>query len=203
MIVADRKSLDEILAMVQDNKKILIVGCKGCVTVCNVGGKKEVEVLASTIKIARKKDGNDIDIDTRTLERQCDKEYVDNIKRLIMRLDELYKHLDDKCLKWEIVKSEIRSYTIPYCVKKKKERNELKDRLEKNLEELLPELDKNNTEKKEEFYTTKSELENLEKNESMGVILRSKCQHIESGEKNTKFFLGLEKRNFINKSIPS
>jgi ferredoxin len=79
MIVADRKSLDEILAMVQDNKKILIVGCKGCVTVCNVGGKKEVEILASTLKIARKKDGNDIEIDTRTLERQCDKEYVEQL----------------------------------------------------------------------------------------------------------------------------
>lgn len=79
MIVADRKSLDEILAMVKDNKKILIVGCKGCVTVCNVGGTKEVEILASTMKIARKKDGNEIEIDTRTLERQCDKEYVEQL----------------------------------------------------------------------------------------------------------------------------
>ncbi len=79
MIVADRKSLDEIMAMVQDNKKILVVGCKGCVTVCNVGGVKEVEILASTMKIARKKDGNDIEIDTRTLERQCDKEYVEQL----------------------------------------------------------------------------------------------------------------------------
>lgn len=83
MIVADRKSLDEILAMVQDNKKILIVGCKGCVTVCNVGGHKEVEILASTMKIARKKDGNDIEIDTRTLERQCDKEYVEQIAETV------------------------------------------------------------------------------------------------------------------------
>ena len=83
MIVADRKSLDEILAMVQDNKKILIVGCKGCVTVCNVGGVKEVEILASTIKIARKKDGNDIEIDTRTLERQCDKEYVEQLAETV------------------------------------------------------------------------------------------------------------------------
>ncbi len=79
MIVADRKSLDEIMAMVQDNKKILVVGCKGCVTVCNVGGVKEVEILASTMKIARKKDGNDIEIDTKTLERQCDKEYVEQL----------------------------------------------------------------------------------------------------------------------------
>ncbi len=83
MIVADRKSLDEILAMVKDNKKILIAGCKGCVTVCNVGGSKEVEILASSLKIARKKDGNEIDIDTITLERQCDKEYVAQIKETV------------------------------------------------------------------------------------------------------------------------
>lgn len=83
MIVADRKSLDEIMAMVRDNKKILIVGCKGCVTVCNVGGVKEVEILAATLRIARKKDGNEIEIDTRTLERQCDKEYVEQLSETV------------------------------------------------------------------------------------------------------------------------
>lgn len=80
MIVADRKSLEEILAMVENNKKILILGCKGCVTVCNVGGLKEVEILASSIRIARKKSGKDIDIDINVLERQCDREYVAGIK---------------------------------------------------------------------------------------------------------------------------
>ena len=35
----------------------------------------------------------------------------------------------------------------------------------------------------------------------MGVILRSKCKYVEYGEKNTSFFLGLEKRNFSNKTI--
>ena len=83
MIVADRKSLDEIMAMVADNKKILIVGCKGCVTVCNVGGAKEVEILASTMKIARQKEGGKIEIDTRVLERQCDKEYVEQISETV------------------------------------------------------------------------------------------------------------------------
>ncbi len=83
MIVADRKSLDEIMAMVEDNKKILIVGCKGCVTVCNVGGLKEVEILASTMKIARKKAGKEIEIETSVLERQCDKEYVEQIAETV------------------------------------------------------------------------------------------------------------------------
>lgn len=80
MIVADRKSLEEILGFVEDNKKILIVGCKGCVTVCNVGGLKEVEILASSMKIARKKAGNELEIDTKVLERQCDNEYVEQLQ---------------------------------------------------------------------------------------------------------------------------
>jgi ferredoxin len=79
MIVADRKTLEEILAMVEDNNKILIVGCKGCVTVCNVGGLKEVEILTSAMKIARKKAGNPLDIDMDVLERQCDNEYVSQL----------------------------------------------------------------------------------------------------------------------------
>jgi ferredoxin len=80
MIVADRKSLEEILDMIKPYKKILLVGCKGCVTVCNVGGAKEVGVLAATLKIGRKKDGHPIEIDEKTLERQCDPEYVEQIR---------------------------------------------------------------------------------------------------------------------------
>ncbi len=87
MIVADRKSLDEILTMVKDDKKVLIVGCKGCVTVCNVGGFKEVEILAASMNIARKKDGNPLDIETKCLERQCDKEYCEQIKDQVAGYD--------------------------------------------------------------------------------------------------------------------
>jgi len=83
MIVADRKPLSEILAMVKDYKKILLVGCKGCVTVCNVGGAKEVGILASILRIARAKEGNPLEVDERTLERQCDPEYVSQIKDIV------------------------------------------------------------------------------------------------------------------------
>lgn len=83
MIIADRKPIDEILEMVKDFEKILLVGCKGCVTVCNVGGTKEVGILASTLKIARKKEGRPLQVDEKTLERQCDPEYVDLIKDMV------------------------------------------------------------------------------------------------------------------------
>ncbi len=87
MIVADRKSLEEILTMVKEHKKILIVGCKGCVTVCNVGGLKEVEILASSIGIGRKKEGKAIEIDQTIIERQCDNEYVEQLKETVNNYD--------------------------------------------------------------------------------------------------------------------
>ena len=87
MIVADRKPLKEILEMLNGCNRILIVGCKGCVSVCNVGGSKEVGILASILKIAGKKNGLDLKVDEKTLERQCDPEYVDQIKDVVADYD--------------------------------------------------------------------------------------------------------------------
>ena len=87
MIVADRKSLNEIQEMIRDYKKILLVGCKGCVTVCNVGGMKEVQILASILKIARNKEGRELHIEERTIERQCDFEYVEQLRADSERFD--------------------------------------------------------------------------------------------------------------------
>ncbi|MFH1479857.1 MAG: methylenetetrahydrofolate reductase C-terminal domain-containing protein [Pseudomonadota bacterium] len=87
MIVADRKPIEELLEMIQDCNRILILGCKGCVTVCNAGGLKEVGILASTLKIARKKEGRPLEVEEKTLERQCDPEYVDQVKDTIDQYD--------------------------------------------------------------------------------------------------------------------
>ena len=48
----------------------------------------------------------------------------------------------------------------------------------------------------------KKDLENLRKQKMQGKILRSKIQWIEEGEKPTKYFCGLESKNFTNKIIP-
>jgi ferredoxin len=80
MIIADRKPLAELLDMIRDCDRVLVIGCKGCVTVCNVGGAKEVGILASALKIARKKEGRPLEVDERTIERQCDPEYIEQVK---------------------------------------------------------------------------------------------------------------------------
>jgi ferredoxin len=76
MIVAKRKPFDEIKSLIQGYKKILNVGCGTCVAVCLTGGEKEVSVLNAEIDMARKLDNDPIEIDGFTIERQCDREYL-------------------------------------------------------------------------------------------------------------------------------
>ncbi|MBW1692457.1 MAG: methylenetetrahydrofolate reductase C-terminal domain-containing protein [Deltaproteobacteria bacterium] len=87
MIVAERKPIEEIMDFIRDCRKILIVGCNECVTVCYAGGKKEVEILASALSMAFKKEGKDVEIKETTLERQCDHEYLEEIRGIIDEYD--------------------------------------------------------------------------------------------------------------------
>lgn len=77
MVIGDRKPFEEIMKMIEGHKKIMVLGCGGCVTVCLTGGHDEVRVLSSQIRMAREKEGNPIEIVEKTIERQCDPEYLD------------------------------------------------------------------------------------------------------------------------------
>lgn len=81
MIVAERKPLGEIVEMVKDCKNVLVLACRGCVTVCSAGGEREAEILASLIRLGAKKNGREISVDQGSLVRQCDREYIDEIDR--------------------------------------------------------------------------------------------------------------------------
>jgi hypothetical protein len=52
-----------------------------------------------------------------------------------------------------------------------------------------------------EIEATKLEIEHYNNEKANGILLRSKADWVEAGEKNTKFFLNLEKRNYKNKCI--
>ena len=80
MIVAKKKPIEEIIQELQGYQRILIAGCNECVTVCEAGGKKEVAVLASALRMYFMNQGKDVKIDEITLERQCDHEYLEEIR---------------------------------------------------------------------------------------------------------------------------
>lgn len=80
MIIAEGKPIKEILAMIEPFQKIIIAGCKGCVTVCSAGGEKEVGILASALRLGRKTQGRTLETKEVTLERQCDIEYLEPMR---------------------------------------------------------------------------------------------------------------------------
>jgi len=87
MIVAKKKPIEEIIETVKDFEQILIAGCNECVTVCESGGKREVAVLASALRIYFMNQGKDVKIDEVTLERQCDHEYLEEIRNTLDQHD--------------------------------------------------------------------------------------------------------------------
>lgn len=75
MIVADQKPLEEILQMLAPYRKVLFLGCQSCVAVCMAGGEKEVGLLASAVRLARRNQGAEIEIVEGADKRQCDDEF--------------------------------------------------------------------------------------------------------------------------------
>jgi len=87
MIVAEKKPVEEIIEDIKNYNSILILGCNECVTVCEAGGKKEVGILASALRMYFLNNANKARIDEVTLERQCDHEYLDEIRGVIDQYD--------------------------------------------------------------------------------------------------------------------
>lgn len=89
MIVAKRKPIDEIKYLIKDYKKVFNIGCGTCVAVCLTGGEKEVDILSTELEMARRLDGNPIEINGFTIERQCDREYLELLDEKVKGYDAL------------------------------------------------------------------------------------------------------------------
>jgi ferredoxin len=83
MIVAKRKTFAEIKNLLKDYQKVLNVGCGTCVAVCLAGGEKEVDVLNAELEMARKLDDNPLELGAKTVERQCDREYLAELDDMV------------------------------------------------------------------------------------------------------------------------
>jgi ferredoxin len=79
MIMARPKPIEEIIDEIKDFNKVLIAGCDGCVTVCEAGGSKEVQVVASALRLYFTKESKRMEIEENSLTRQCDKDYLQQL----------------------------------------------------------------------------------------------------------------------------
>ena len=87
MIIGEGKPLKDILFMIKDHSKIIVAGCRGCVTDCSAGGEKEVGRLSSALAMARQNESKPLEIKEVTLERQCDPEYLEQMRGYIEEYD--------------------------------------------------------------------------------------------------------------------
>ena len=87
MIVAKRKPIDEIKEMLKPYQKILILGCGSCTAVCMAGGEKEAGLLTTELQMMFELSKDSKQIDTITVLRQCDREYIEEVKNKLLGYD--------------------------------------------------------------------------------------------------------------------
>ena len=88
MIVADRKTIPEIRAMIAGHDRVLLVGCGTCVTVCLAGGERETGIVGSALRMSLKLIGRgDVVVDECTIERQCEDAFIDALAPRVGKYD--------------------------------------------------------------------------------------------------------------------
>jgi ferredoxin len=79
MIIAEQKTLNDVIKMLEGHKNVLVMGCRSCVAVCLAGGEKEVGILAESLRLHSDLAGKDWNVEEITLERACEKEWVEEM----------------------------------------------------------------------------------------------------------------------------
>ena len=177
----------------------------------------ESEIESTTIKPGLGTDHSLISISLKLLERQergngswkfnnillKDKDYIKMVKDAIAHIlsDNPF---NNKSFLWEFTKSKIRTETMTYAGHKARCKNMREKEILNKLSKLEENFNLTNDQTMlREYENCKKECETIQTEETNGVILRSKALFTEEGEKNTKYFLNLEKQNYNNKHMKS
>ena len=108
--------------------------------------------------------------------------------------------LDDK-EKWEFIKDECQAVSKKFSKNQSKEKKILLNNLYALKQELLEDSIKNTVPLQDTINMVKCKIDSLEKEKVEGAIFRSRSQWTKDGEKMSRYFFALEKRNFTNKTM--
>ena len=105
----------------------------------------------------------------------------------------------------ETLLCQLRGTIIKFSKNLKRKERELEDSLNTSIKTTQEKIDSglNSIENLDSLRELSLKLENLREKRVKGSMVRSRAKLVDNWEKPSKFFLNLEKRNFLNKNIPS
>ena len=132
-----------------------------------------------------------------------DETYVEKINSLIPKwVQEGEIDLEDPRSVWDWVKYNIKKYSRQYSMNKCKEKKLEEQKLNKEFKEASLIFENNPSQENQTILNVLRErIEKLYEEKVEGIIVRSRARWHEHGEKNSKYFFNLEKRNHIKKHI--
>ena len=112
------------------------------------------------------------------------------------------QQFSDMRVAWDWIKYNIRLFSINYSKEQAKIKREKEERLHRKFQNAQTQFQKNPSEEMEKILDDcKQQLETFYDDKAKGLIVRSRARWHEYGEKSTKYFLSLEKRNHRRKHI--
>ena len=132
-----------------------------------------------------------------------DEDYIREVTAKIpIWLTEGRNELTDNRSIWDWIKYDIRVHAIRQSRQKEMERKEKETNLQREFQKAKQIFDSDpNDINANAHNSTKETLELLHEEKLQGIIIRARARWWEHGEKSTKYFLHLEKRNHVKKHV--
>lgn len=127
----------------------------------------------------------------------AEQEYRNKVVEIINRERECPLYKSEPLIWWDNLKYRIKKYSQLYCQKRNSEKNKMYFSLQRQISNLQNGSNINVT----KYENLKEQLMHIEHEKCKGAILRSKAQWSVDSDKNTKYFLNLEKYRQNNNNI--
>ena len=134
-----------------------------------------------------------------------DTKYRELLNFLIPEFAKKHQGTEDKGLFWELIKMEIRTFTIKFSKRKAKRKRDEESALLSEMIKLQCKLQTEHSDSlRSELERIKTKLSKIVSVKTRGTtIIRSRARWYEHGEKNSKYFYNLEKTNQRKKHVTS
>ena len=132
-----------------------------------------------------------------------DETYVSELRTEIENFKQKYSDVDDLGLRWDLIKMEIRGFTVKYSKNKARKIRSTEASLQNQINALYKRANDqpNNKQIICEIQNIRFRLQKIMQHKTKGAILRSRVRWHESGERNTRYFYNLERRNYEKKTV--